>query len=121
MKTLQVIIVASVLYLTVPAIAIYVTLCDCNKPSVKGILDIEKPQYFNDDKLEHHLTKEKLEYQMITTTRSMITWTCYACSQWLRVKRITGAFWVGVYDTVISTETINVEPEVCWEMIQTHK
>lgn len=45
----------------------------------------------------------------------------YYCSEWLNVKEINGAFWVGVYDTVFKKISKDVSPADCKRIIQEYK
>ena len=102
--------------------ALYIDICDCSNPSTKGLIDLSDPKYCFEDK-PYEITLESVpsQYQILKKINTGLEWKGYACSQWTRIMKITGSFWVTAFDTTFHTITKIVEPQECWNMIQTGK
>ena len=116
---IQLLLFFSLIY--APVIAINKTVCDCSRPQTKGLLDLDPPPYCkhktNDVHFGNYAHFEKVTYDILTRAKPDISWPAYSCSQWHETKTVTGSFWVGSYDTVYTTTTLEVSPSECWRMV----
>ena len=97
-----------------------ITACDCEKPVVKGIMDMSDPFYCSNSKSDSYKNVGKdLIYKILMKPKPNLAWEGYACSQWIERKTIEGNFWIGSYDTTYSHDTKLVEPAECWSMVTT--
>ena len=79
-------------------------VCDCSQLQSKGLLDL----HFKD-----------VIYDILAEAKTDVSWSAHSCTQFHETKTITGSFWVGSYDTVYTTTTLEVEPSECWKMVGT--
>lgn len=94
--------------------------CDCNSPVHKGIVDIQDPVYCTEN-IKNKVSSYNVTYTVYTKKRPPKTFKAYLCEMGIKTKTITGSFWVGVYDTVYTQKTLEVDSETCWRMIETKK
>ena len=100
--------------------AIYFSVCDCSKPTTKGLLDLKDPYYCKTTPITHG-SASRTDYSLITRLKPSLKWKAYTCSQWVKTKRIIGSFWIGSYDTTYLHDSKFVEPADCWNMVQNFK
>ena len=102
------------------ATALSAISCDCSSPITRGFIDIQDPSYCQtvDNKAER---RKNVTYKVLGHLDSRTTWTGYYCSEWLNVKEINGAFWIGVFDTVFKKISRDVSPADCKRIVQEYK
>ena len=120
-KLIQLLLFCALIYM--PVIAINTTVCDCSQPQTKGLLDLDPPPYCkhhnNDVNFGDYVHFKEVTYDILAKAKPDVSWSAYSCTQWHETKTITGSFWVGSYDTVYTTTTLEVEPSECWKMVGT--
>ncbi|EFX64450.1 hypothetical protein DAPPUDRAFT_118161 [Daphnia pulex] len=96
------------------------SICDCTKPVTRGLLDLTDPEYcFNlhNAKEDGYKSMSKpVSYKVVTTMDTVLKLQGLVCSQWIEIKRITGSFWIGSYDTEHFHTTKTVDPKECLDM-----
>ena len=106
-----------ILPMVIPPIVVeshILTICNCTKPIVKGIIDLKKPPYC---KLPPStLAREQVKYSVITKTK-IWRWTGYACAQWIAQKEVSTDF-LFAHDTIFKKSVVKVTPEACWKTIE---
>ena len=115
-------LVTYLLLFTYSEISLYIPVCDCNQPKIRGILDINKPYYCEKGKTNTtHKPRMITTYTLVTKQRPTITWKGWSCQQWVKSKKIIGSFWIGSFDTTISQQTHLVSAPECLEMVNSKK
>ena len=71
------------------------TVCNCQKQTLKGIIDFADPNYCD----SQHLEIAPIQGTYDFLTKNTVEWTAkgYLCLHWIREKSITGHFF-GSYD-----------------------
>ena len=95
--------------------AVEMTICNCQKPTLKGIIDFTDPNYCSINNPE--ISSVNGSYQLLT--KNTIEWTTkgFLCMQWIKEKKVTGYFF-GSYDTVFRTVAKEVSETECRASIQ---
>ena len=94
--------------------ALEIKTCNCERPVIKGLLDLTKPPYCAQQSPVEKVNK--VLYAVYSKERSY-TWTGYACNQWYHRKEITKFFW-GSHDTIYEKTIRQVSPEECWRSVK---
>ena len=99
-------------YLITTVTAIIIDTCNCTLPNFKGTIDLSDPDYCTHPAPVSPPTH--VEYSIIARNKDPITWTGYACTQWLSQKQITTNFLLA-HDTTFTKQVLKVSPEECWK------
>ncbi|EFX61153.1 hypothetical protein DAPPUDRAFT_122491 [Daphnia pulex] len=89
--------------------------CNCSQPIEKGIIDLEDPLYCSHP--EPVSKPKKVQYKLWTKNKDPITWTGYACTQWLSQKEISTNFLLS-HDTTFKKQVLKVSANDCWASAQ---
>ena len=95
------------------------TICDCNRPGTKGIINSSPPNYCKNR--EENVTVHTALYTLYSTQPVRTQLIATMCEKWEKVLKITGNFWVGSYDTEHIQYTVPVSPEECRTMKNSNK
>ena len=96
-------------------IALEFTVCNCNKPTLKGIIDLEDPKFCIDH--QEQLQVRTILYTLYVKKPKEWVTKGYSCMQWEKEKQIVGYFF-GSYDTTYTTAAKEVSPEECRRTVQ---
>ena len=98
-----------------------IEICDCNRPTTKGLLDLDLPEYCQTKSLENDkITSQFVDYNVITTKRQSTQWTGHACHQWLHTKTVVSYFF-GAYDVSYSKQAQTIDDKACKKMMESKK
>lgn len=90
------------------------TVCNCDHPIAKGIIDLSNPKYCD----QHSpVTNVRTTHYVVLVTEERHSWTGYACNQWLHQKEIS-KFFFGSHDTIFSKTIRKVSPDECWRTVR---
>ena len=95
------------------------SLCDCNRPATKGIIDYALPTYCKNK--GQNITVHKALYSLYSTEPIRTTLKATMCEKWEKVLKITGTFWIGSFDTVRTQYTVPISAEECRNMKNSNK
>ena len=105
----------TLLYILKQTNAILIDTCNCSLPTLKGTIDLSDPDYCSHP--ESVTPPKHLQYTIISRNKEPITWTGYACTQWLSQKQITTNF-LPAHDTTFTKQVLKVSPGECWKSAQ---
>ena len=95
------------------------TVCDCNKPNTRGLLDLTDPNYCGIQHTDYQkFYNMSVNYKIVTKQKHHLKFPGLTCSEWTQTKRITGSFWYWSYDTEHFHTTRAVTQDECWNMKQ---
>ena len=99
--------------------SVYMTVCDCNKPNTRGLLDLTDPNYCGIQHTDYQkFYNMSVNYKIVTKQKHHLKFPGLTCSEWTQTKRITGSFWYWSYDTEHFHTTRAVTQDECWNMKQ---
>ena len=102
-------------YILIKTNAIIIDTCNCTLPTFKGTIDLSDPDYCSHP--EPVTPPTEVHYTMTSRNKDPITWTGYACTQWLSQKQITTNFLLAP-DTTFTKQVLKVSPGECWKSAQ---
>ena len=94
-------------------------VCDCNRPVTKGILDLQRPHYC--EVKQEPVVIQRARYTIFSTQEMATKFPATLCESWEKIKKVTGFFWAGVYDTEHFQYTRDITAAECREMRQNRK
>ena len=97
-------------YILTTTNAILIDTCNCTLPSFKGTIDLTDPDYCSHP--EPVTPQQNVQYTITSRNQDPITWTGYACTQWLSQKQITTNFLLA-HDTTFTKQVLKVSPGQC--------
>jgi len=86
-----------VLLSATPSSALTIDTCNCSQKIEKGTINLEDPLYCSHP--EPVSKPKNIKYKVWTKNKKTITWTGYACTQWLCQKEISTNFLLA-HDTI---------------------
>ena len=93
------------------------TVCDCNKPNTRGLLDLTDPAFCGTNHADYPKYYNKpAKYRIMTKQTYHLELEGLTCSEWVQTKRITGSFWYGSFDTEHFHTSRAVTQEECRNM-----
>ena len=98
-----------------PISAILIDTCNCTLPTFKGTIDLSDPDYCTHPGPVRNPVH--VNYAIITKNKDPITWTGYACTQWLSQKEISTNFLLS-HDTTYTKQVLKVSSTDCWKSAQ---
>lgn len=77
--------------LTSTAESLLITVCDCEKPVIKGIMDVSDPFYCKLNSTDdYNGIGKNFSYKIVTKPSPTLIWKGFSCSQWIETKIIEG-------------------------------
>ena len=93
------------------------TVCDCNKPNTRGLLDLTDPAFCGTNHADYPKYYNKpAKYRIMRKQTYHLELEGLTCSEWVQTKRITGSFWYGSFDTEHFHTSRAVTQEECRNM-----
>lgn len=94
--------------------SIEITVCECDKPTIIGLLDMTSPKYCN-NKEKHEI--KAVFYEEINLVHDTLHAEGYLCRQWQRNKTIIGHFFS--YEISETQKPVPLTPSECKIMAET--
>jgi hypothetical protein len=94
-----------------------ITVCDCGRAEVIGLMDIQLPSYCNDKITSNQSVIES--YNFFVTEEPHTVWNADLCMTWKKTRTTTGYFF-GSFDTIDTMTTSVTTTEECRQLVNTH-
>ena len=99
---------------------ITVTICDCEKPKTRGILDLSDPSYCKGAKDYKPEKTIITPYDIATRKEPSITFDGWVCLQWKKTRCVS-CWFGGSCTTEHLVEALTVSSEECWALKERRK
>lgn len=99
------------------AAALNITICNCERAEIVGLMDIQQPAYCDKNTIEKAPVIDK--YEFFITEKPHAKWKGHLCMTWIKERKINDYFF-GSYDTIDSMRIEPVSAEECMKMVHTH-
>ena len=99
--------------------AIEVTVCNCESPTIEGILDFNDDTNCSSFNNQGRKQETAVQYHLYTSRPAALKFRGYLCSEWTRTKEVE-IFFMGSVISKYTVTPVDVSTETCWQM-QTDK
>ncbi|EFX65165.1 hypothetical protein DAPPUDRAFT_117510 [Daphnia pulex] len=94
-----------------------ITVCDCGRAEVIGLMDIQLPSYCNDKITSNQSVIES--YNFFATEEPHTVWNADLCMTWKK-ERTTTVYFFGSFDTIDTLSTSVTTTEECRQLVNSH-
>ncbi|EFX72223.1 hypothetical protein DAPPUDRAFT_110964 [Daphnia pulex] len=94
-----------------------ITVCDCGRAEVIGLMDINLPSYCNDKITSTQSVMEAYEFYVTEEPHTM--WSADLCMTWRKTRTTTG-YCFGSFDTIDTMVTSVTTADECRQLVKSH-